>query len=563
MEGEGSGRTKETGLRRAVPTGIEGLDTILNGGLLSPGIYVVSGATGTGKTTLALHFAVNMAFSGHNVLYVTLEEGKEEIKANAPPGLRSRLARFSSHSRVLLSEGTRDGAGVGSARAGGVDEKGWDEKGVRTGRLYFLDFSSIREFYGLWGSRGLRGKESGGDVWLSSVAEVVQRRKEESDVSVCVLDGVSALAQMYPRDSLFREDFFRLARKVKSLGVLCLMTAESSQGGRWVDVERYVSDGVFHLSFESEGRYLSVLKTRGRGFISGWHEMEIDRDGVKVYPSVFLKGGGAGKGMGAVMGAGGGNGGERTGPIRFESFGVRGLDEMVGGGLLPGEIIFVSGSPGTGKTLLGLHYVAEVARTGGRGIYISFKESASRLGNVGDRYVGLFSRGLRDGKISIRSLSVFSLSPMKHLHEIKRLTEGVDRVVFDAVSDYRKMLGRRSHDPDFYTFMEMLISILRENGCGALFISDSPEIMGSSLGGELPVMYMVDTGIVLRHMELASEMKKVIMVLKRKGFEHSVEIKELGIDRGRITVGEKFRGVEGILTGRASVLEERIEKFFG
>ncbi|UCE92523.1 MAG: recombinase, partial [Methanobacteriota archaeon] len=43
-------------IRDRVGTGIEGLDEMLDGGLLTGRPYVVSGPSGTGKTTVCMHF---------------------------------------------------------------------------------------------------------------------------------------------------------------------------------------------------------------------------------------------------------------------------------------------------------------------------------------------------------------------------------------------------------------------------------------------------------------------------------------------------------------------------
>ncbi|WP_367883737.1 RAD55 family ATPase [Thermococcus peptonophilus] len=65
-----------------ISTGIPGLDIMLNGGLIPGRTYLVKGAPGTGKTTLAMHFAMaGVSNGGESVLYITLEEpGGENIK---------------------------------------------------------------------------------------------------------------------------------------------------------------------------------------------------------------------------------------------------------------------------------------------------------------------------------------------------------------------------------------------------------------------------------------------------------------------------------------------------
>src|SRR3954468_19611302 len=64
-------------------TGVQGLDTVLCGGLPRDRIYLVEGDPGVGKTTLALQFLLQGVRSGEKVLYVTLSESEQEIRGIA------------------------------------------------------------------------------------------------------------------------------------------------------------------------------------------------------------------------------------------------------------------------------------------------------------------------------------------------------------------------------------------------------------------------------------------------------------------------------------------------
>jgi hypothetical protein len=61
------------------PTGIAGLDDIMNGGLVRNRLYLIEGLPGSGKTTLALQFLLDGIARGERVLYVTLSESIEEL----------------------------------------------------------------------------------------------------------------------------------------------------------------------------------------------------------------------------------------------------------------------------------------------------------------------------------------------------------------------------------------------------------------------------------------------------------------------------------------------------
>src|SRR6185503_5177939 len=65
------------------PTGVTGLDDILDGGLPRKRLYLLQGDPGVGKTTAALQFLLDGVQKGESVLYVTLSESKHELQATA------------------------------------------------------------------------------------------------------------------------------------------------------------------------------------------------------------------------------------------------------------------------------------------------------------------------------------------------------------------------------------------------------------------------------------------------------------------------------------------------
>jgi circadian clock protein KaiC len=67
------------GFRPRVSSGIEGLDEVLLGGLPADRLYLIEGAPGTGKTTLALQFLLEGRDKGERGLYITLSETKAEL----------------------------------------------------------------------------------------------------------------------------------------------------------------------------------------------------------------------------------------------------------------------------------------------------------------------------------------------------------------------------------------------------------------------------------------------------------------------------------------------------
>src|ERR1043165_7546358 len=76
---EGEIRAKAAAQR--APTGVEGLDEILGGGLTRNRVYLLEGTPGTGKTTFALRFLMAGASRDERGLYITLSETADELQA--------------------------------------------------------------------------------------------------------------------------------------------------------------------------------------------------------------------------------------------------------------------------------------------------------------------------------------------------------------------------------------------------------------------------------------------------------------------------------------------------
>jgi circadian clock protein KaiC len=130
--------------------------------------------------------------------------------------------------------------------------------------------------------------------------------------------------------------------------------------------------------------------------------------------------------------------------------GILGLDDILAGGLTPGHIYLLEGSPGTGKTTAALQFLLEGAKSGERGLYITLSETEQELRD------GAASHGwtLPDG------VDVFELVPPENLldqdHQqsllyssdlelgetTKAVFEAIDRtkpvrVVLDSLSEIR------------------------------------------------------------------------------------------------------------------------------
>jgi circadian clock protein KaiC len=89
-----------------VPTGIPGLDTVLRGGFLRAGIYIVRGEPGTGKTILGNQFCFNHVAAGHHAVYVTLLAETQTMSFFEPARIPDGLYYVNGY-RVLEEDGMK------------------------------------------------------------------------------------------------------------------------------------------------------------------------------------------------------------------------------------------------------------------------------------------------------------------------------------------------------------------------------------------------------------------------------------------------------------------------
>jgi circadian clock protein KaiC len=106
---------------KRIPTGISGLDNLLNGGFLPARSYLVTGEAGTGKTTACIQFLLSGLEQAENAIYVTADERPTEILQSAA-SLGWDLQRYVQAKNLVIL----DASPYFSGRANSSGEKGGD-----------------------------------------------------------------------------------------------------------------------------------------------------------------------------------------------------------------------------------------------------------------------------------------------------------------------------------------------------------------------------------------------------------------------------------------------------
>jgi circadian clock protein KaiC len=377
-------------------------------------------------------------------------------------------------------------------------------------------------------------KEGGGKGFIEMLTRTVQER----GAKLLIVDGLAVLKeQLRPAENL-RELLQSLSVRVAAQGcTTLLLSTETSKG---TSVESAMADGILALSAELIGlkatRGIEVIKFRGSNNIPGRHTFTIDEQGARFYPRFE-----------AVMRH---TSKKVADPERRSQWGIEGLDAMCAGGLVSLSSTLVMGSPGSGKTLIGLSFLAEGARHGEPGLYFGFAESGEQL-TVKCRHVGLELEGLqRQGSLRLESRAPVETLPDAMAQELMDLVHqrGVKRLFLDGLEPFAK----EAIDPERTTrFLAALINSLREKDVTLLVTQQTNHMFGPELHSPISGTEAIcDNLVFLRFFEMHGQLHRLITVLKMRDSANDPFLRELRISKDGVQVGASYAALEAMLTGQ-------------
>jgi circadian clock protein KaiC len=243
--------------------------------------------------------------------------------------------------------------------------------------------------------------------------------------------------------------------------------------------------------------------------------------------------------------------------------GIKGLDEMLRGGLFKGSTTALRGAPGTGKTSLGLEFIARgVSEFGQPGLIITFEEFSENLENDAAS-IGFDLNAMREtGK-----LHIMMSSPATFMREMAAqggkfdeiiVKNGIERVFIDSLG----MLYDYDSDTTGRGATGTLIHGLKRYGITSVLAEESLSIMGETDVSDSRLAYVVDNVILLSYVEMNSRLKKSVLVLKERGSGHDMEIREFEITGRGMSIKTPFSGTENIMVGNARQIANELREFF-
>ena len=478
------------GPAQRVPSGVPGLDTLLNGGWLFGGTYILSGAPGTGKTILGNEFCFSAVAAGQRAVFITV------------------LAE--SHGRMLQH----------------LEPMRFFRPEVVGKSLHYISgYATLK-------SEGLAGL---GRLLFKSV--------REHEATVLVVDGLSAVEESAGSRLAFREFLHSLCVHNALAGCTSLLLTGMQENP--ADPQFAMVDGVVTLSAELKGlksvRNIEVQKFRGGAQLSGKHTFDITSDGLRIYPrteALYSRQPGV----------------EPDSNNRLK-FGVPRLDEMVGGGMVAYSSTLLFGSPGAGKTLLGLNFLAEGAKKGEQCLYYGFTETGPRLTTKAS-CIGLDLAPLvKSGRLKLEARVAVETLPDALVQDLLGLVDQQrpQRLVLDGLEPFLKnesIDGARSS-----RFVTALTNELRARRTTVLMTQQSNTLIGPELTSSLEgVEAIIDNIILLRFVEMRSQLYRMLSVMKMRESDNDPALRLFSVSDRGIHVEETFESAEAVLTGQARPL---------
>jgi circadian clock protein KaiC len=360
---------------------------------------------------------------------------------------------------------------------------------------------------------------------LDGLLDLLTRTIREHGASLLIIDGLTTAKEFAQTTTAFKRFLLRLSTSA-SLTSCTTLLVSSVDGLSGAQPEDSTVDGIIRLDKQRNGaqviRELTVEKMRATNYPLGRHAHEIDAAGIHVWPRI--------ESLPVAESA------VKPSARRLE-FGIRGLDELLGGGVLEGSSTAIFGTTGTGKTLLGISFLARGVQQDQPGVYVGLREPPSHIVHQA-RSVGIdLDAACRQDK-----LTLLWLPPLEgRLDAIAwRLFDVVERgkkqrVFIDGIEGFVSMLVYPSRLPRFYT---ALIANLAARGATTVMAEVLPVLnTATTLLSQMSPNNVLTLGeIAKRHGTI-----RTLAALKIQGSAHDLTPKRLYISDMGLAVGRRWR----------------------
>jgi circadian clock protein KaiC len=472
-----------------IPTGVRGLDDILGGGIPEFSFNIIAGTPGCGKTTLAHQIVFANATIRRPALYFTVL-GEPALK----------MLRYQQQYSFF------DESRLGKA-------------------IRFINLSDVVT-----------------EQDLNAVLEEIIKQVTAANPGVVVVDSFRTVVRkaMSGASEVEMQSFIqRLAQFLTSWEATTFLVGEYHSEEMRDNPLFTVVDGLFWLSQEIERcsvvRKLQIVKLRGAASVPGLHTIRISDAGLQAFSRT----------LGLVS-----NKPKRTRRRRL-SVGIPELVKMMGGGILEGDSLLVAGPSGTGKSALATQFIAAGLRHGEPGIIAVFEERPQGYTDRADSFGLNLKTPQEKGKLEILYLRPLDLSVDETMQEILDAIEkiGAKRLVIDSLVGFEMALapGFRA---DFRESLYRMIGALTGAGITILSTVEVEDTFTAFSFSHYTISFLTDDIIRMRYVEIDGQLRKVMVVIKMRGGNHSKDIREYVItDQGVVVIHPRSTDYDGLITG--------------
>ena len=365
---------------------------------------------------------------------------------------------------------------------------------------------------------GLMLRQSGVD----QLPELVTNLLMEHRPRFVFIDSFKALTELMLTAQQRRTVIYDLASVLSSYQCTSFLIGEYAQETMTELPEFAIADVVLQLmkysSNVSQQRFLRVEKLRGSYSIPGLHAFSIDGAGIEVYPRLLTP---------TVAP-------DYSAKVERVETGIANLDGMIAEGFWRGSTTLIAGPTGSGKTIIGLHFITQGALKGEQGLYVGFQENPTQLariiGNLGWKPESL----LNGGGFDLLYKSPVELQVDTITSEIfRRVREGkVRRVVIDALGDLERSSTDRQRFADFIYALTQWFAAENVTCLMMYELTNLFEVHGIS---DQEVSNMADNVILLRY-KPGPEMQRTLRIIKTRGSAHDNREHELQITNKGVMV---------------------------
>jgi len=289
---------------------------------------------------------------------------------------------------------------------------------------------------------------------------------------------------------------------------------------------------------------------RGQASVPGLHTFRITDSGLQAFSRTF-----------------GLTGHKRREPgKRRLSIGIPELDRMMNGGIPEGDSVLVTGASGTGKSVLATQFIAEGIRQGEPGIVAVFEERPQAYMDRAGSFGMDLQTAQAEGKLLILYLRPLDLSVDETMNEILDAVQkiGAKRLVIDSLAGFEMALSPGFRE-DFRESLYRMIFALTGIGVTILSTVEVDESFTEFPFSTYSISFLTDDIVRLRYVSIEGELRKIVVIIKMRGGDHSQDIREYEItSEGMVIAGERLKDYQHLITGiperlRASEKKKVIE----